>query len=514
MKLSLTGNPERAGIKTEGKLLVRYLLPSLQDMLFLAIFAAVIGLGPRLLNMDGDLGRHLTMGGYILDTGRIPTQDLFSHTMFGAALTPHEWLAEVIYAGVYRIAGLNGVVILCALVIALSFTLVYRQCLDRSGQVLVSLGFTLLAAAAASLHWLARPHLFTLLLLVIWVEVLERLRTGRSNRWWLLPVLMLAWVNLHGAFLAGFALWIVYLVGELVERSLNLKEGGVHIRLLLGGGAAALVVSLTNPVGWRLWETSLGFLGSSYLVGHTAEYFPPNFYLKSTWPFLGMIVLSLLFFGSSRSRLPLNHILMVAAWTAMALVSTRNIPLYAVLAAPVLAYAFLNSVQPDATAVRFSNFQERLAQVEQGLSGHLWPVLGIALISIILMNGAAQDPSTQRNRFDPQVFPVVAVDWLETQPDPGQVFNYFPWGGYLLYRLWPEQRVFIDGQTDFYGEDLTREYEQVITLQPGWQAVLQRYHVRWVIMPKDSDLVRALEAGTAWQRLYEDDTAAVLFATR
>ena len=499
-------------IPRAGNRAARFLLPSLQDVIFMALFVAVIGLGPRLLNVDGDLGRHLTIGGYILDSASIPTTDLFSHTMDGAPLTPHEWLAQVSYAMAYRLAGLDGVVILCALLIAGTFTLVYRQCLERSGQILLSLGFTLLAAAAASLHWLARPHLFTILIVVLWVEVLERIRIGRTRRWWLLPVIMLAWANLHGAFLAGFAIWVVYLSGELLERGVRgvLGEAGRQSRLLLAGGLAALVTSLVNPAGWRLWETSLDFLRSGYLVGHTAEYMAPDFHLKSTWPFLGMIILSLLSFGSSRKRLSATLLLLVVSWMAMALISTRNIPIYAVLAAPVLALAFSQVSEETGKVGNFSRLQARLALVEQALSGHLWPVIVVFLIAISLINGVSLDLTRRGNRFDPQVFPVAAVDWLENQPDLGPVFNYFPWGGYLLYRTWPEQRVFIDGQTDFYGEQLTRQYEQVITLRPGWETVLQSYGVQWVIMPPGGSLVDALETNPQWRVVYEDGTAVIL----
>ena len=91
-----------------------WLLPRVQDVLFIALFIAVVGLGPRLLNIDGDLGRHLTIGKYILTTRLIPTQDLFSHTMAGEALTPHEWLAQVVFAVAYRLGELDGVVIFCA----------------------------------------------------------------------------------------------------------------------------------------------------------------------------------------------------------------------------------------------------------------------------------------------------------------------------------------------------------------------------------------------------------------
>jgi len=84
---------------------VRYILPRQEDMFFVTIFTAVVLLGSRLMNMDGDLGRHLTIGRYILDQHAIPTHDIFSHTMYGEYLTPHEWLAQVLFAYSYRLAG-------------------------------------------------------------------------------------------------------------------------------------------------------------------------------------------------------------------------------------------------------------------------------------------------------------------------------------------------------------------------------------------------------------------------
>ena len=80
-----------------------------------------------MLNTDGDIGRHITIGNYILENWKIPTNDIFSHTMTGERLVPHEWLAQVIFALVYRWMGLSGVVLICALVIAATFWLVFRR---------------------------------------------------------------------------------------------------------------------------------------------------------------------------------------------------------------------------------------------------------------------------------------------------------------------------------------------------------------------------------------------------
>ena len=155
-----------------------FLVPRLEDVLFVAIFLLVVALGPRLLNVDGDLGRHLTIGEHILQTGRIPTTDVFSHTMSGEELTPHEWLAQVAFALAYRILGLDGVVLLCAVVLGLTLSWTYRSGARRSGLGLATLMLALVAASASSLHWLARPHLFTLLLVVAWTDGLERSARG------------------------------------------------------------------------------------------------------------------------------------------------------------------------------------------------------------------------------------------------------------------------------------------------------------------------------------------------
>jgi len=128
------------------------------------------------------------------------------------------------------------------------------------------------------------------------------------------------------------------------------------------------------------------------------------------------------------------------------------------------------------------------------------------------MSGYNLDIENQGNRFLEGVFPVAAVNWMEDNPLEGKGFNHFPWGGYLLYRNWPEQLVFIDGQTDFYGEELTREYEQIITLREGWEKVLDFYDIQWALMPVESALVNALESRPNWKIVYQDSTAVILIS--
>jgi hypothetical protein len=488
--------------------IAKLILPKLGELLFVSIFIAVVGLGPRLLNMDGDLGRHITIGNYILSTGTIPINDRFSFTKYGDPVTPHEWLAQLIFALANRFIGLDGVVLVVALVIGLAFWLVYKNSLMLSKMNVIALIGTFLAAAASSLHWLARPHIFTILFSAVWIWELERIRLGKSNLWFIFPLLMLFWVNLHGAFLAGFAIWICYFFGSV---DYSIKPWKLD-RIILFSGLSSALVTLVNPVGIGIWKTSLGFLGNRYLVGHTAEYLPPNFQNVSFLPFLILILISVIVLLTSQKRICISHNLLIGGWTFAALISARNIPLYAVCVVPVLILYSSNSLMKLKSGFmnRLLGFQENVINIERKLKSGFWAVTTVLLAAFLLYRDVDLDFAQMGNVFLPDKFPVEAVNWLQKNQLEGDGFNYFPWGGYLLYRNWPEKKVFIDGQTDFYGEELTREYEKVITLSGNWQGVFDEYQVQWLLMPVDSDLVEHLRMNSSWNEVYKDGTSSIL----
>jgi hypothetical protein len=198
----------------------------------------------------------------------------------------------------------------------------------------------------------------------------------------------------------------------------------------------------------------------------------------------------------------------------MSLYSARNIPLFAIVAAPLLAKAcvdFLSGLElPEILRRRVEKLDAGLLKVDLRLKGIFWPVLSVVIVVIGFSAGMTFTRDGTANAYDPAKFPVGAVDWLEQNPQRGEVFNYFPWGGYLLYRQWPQCLVFIDGQTDFYGEALTREYQRVIGLEDGWEAVLDGHNVGWVILPVKEHAARALEQLDGWQVVYRDGTSVII----
>jgi hypothetical protein len=490
--------------------MMKFVLPKLRDILFIAIFTGVFLAGQRSLNIDGDLGRHITLGQFIIKHKTIPSSDLFSHTMPGKPLTPHEWLAEVIYTVFYRFLSLDGVVLLEALLIALTIAWIYSDSYDRGKSYALATLFSIWAAAMSSIHWLPRPHLFTFLLLAIWTTEIRKIATGIKFSIWLVPLLMIIWVNTHGAFISGFVVLGCYLIGTIIEHrdnGNNAIQKKTQKRLVIAGGLA-LVATLFNPASWKIWQTSIGYVTNTYLTSHTMEYLSPDFHLAGFWPFLGMIGFIILFFSRSWGKLSISEGLLIASWAIMGLVSARNIPLFAIIAVPILAAYFAHFASNNRFIL---TFDRAIANTDRQLFGTIWPLaVMVVFVFSILYRGENRFLNANRNySFDPTAFPVEAVNWLERNPQDGNMFNYFTWGGYLLYRLWPSQPVFIDGQTDFYGEELTREYASSISGDPLWNEVFKKYQIQWAIIPKGVPLKGEL-VSAGWETLYEDETAILL----
>ncbi len=127
--------------------------------------------------------------------------------------------------------------------------------------------------------------------------------------------------------------------------------------------------------------------------------------------------------------------------------------------------------------------------------------------------GRRRPPRTEARALPDDVqhesFPVRAVRARRAAGLAGRLFNEFTWGGYILY-AWPEQRVFIDGQTDFYGDSVTKEYAAMRRLEPGWRAKLAAWKIDLALLPTRYQLADALAHEPGWRPVYCDSTA-VLF---
>lgn len=490
--------------------LTRLLLPRIEYVLLAAIFWGIAASGPKLLNTDGDLPRHLLVGNLILETRSVPTIDEFSFRTTGKPSIPHEWLAQVIFAASYNLLGLNGVVLLTALLVTAVFALVYRNSIQGSSSLFAALIFTGLAVSASVMHILPRPHLFTYLLLSGWIMLLEQMRKGRSRAWWALPAVMLLWVNLHGMFVLGIIAWLIYLAGSFLDNPGGAWLRRSEVKNLLAGGLLSIPVTLLSPSGSGIWKTIFSLGSNSYITSRISEYQPANFHQPATWPFVLLLILVIIGLSRVTQKPSWSHTLLLAGFAAMALYTSRMLPLFAITAAPIAAEIYANWIRNAKHLKNLSALETRVQQVERSTSGILWLIAIFSLVILLFASGQSIDAEKKGNVFDSEFFPVDAAAWLKSNPQNGRMFNAFDWGGYLLFELWPDQQIFMDGHTHIFGEELTKEYVTVTGLDKGWEEILGKYQVQLVIMPEDSELVRQLESQADWQVIYADSTTVIL----
>ena len=501
----------------------RWWLPSLSQFLWIAFFLAILLTEWRqvLINADGDPCWHWQTGNWMIEHHAIMRSDLFSHTRPGAPFISKEWLSEVLFAAAGNRLGWNGVVLVAALVIATTLTLLHRQLLAEGSDTLLSTALVMLAALTCSMHWLARPHLYTLLFMVVFAWQLrwfDRDRVNTRQLFLRLVPLTVLWTNLHGGFLAGLILIGIHFVGNIVRMMVDdtsfrpiLRRRVITLGIL---GVSCALATLLNPNGWKLHQHLLGFLRNSSQVHFTTEWNSANFHFAGIHGFaLQLLVLGFMLVVVRRPWAT-TDLLLIAFWLYSALNAMRNVPIFALIATPIFA-EHLSAGWRDMRDSPGSRWFRRvstdmgalsLAAGGNGLVAAVLVAILLVLAKPVLVGGhPLMDTEISANRF-----PVATVDYLRAHPQAvhGEIFNEDGWGGYFI-RYLPEHKVFIDGRDDFYDEKFLREFTDVSHLSPAWENVLGKYHVGWTILPVQHPLNRILEMRTDWQLVFSNQEALV-----
>lgn len=489
--------------------LARWVLPTLGGLLIAVAYAfTLLVRAGALFAGDGDVGRHVRVGTDILATRTIPRVDLYSHTMGGEVFIPYEWLSEVIYAWAHTVAGLPGVAVLAGLLFAGAVSLVYVTMVRWGVPTLLAFVFGFGSMVLQSMHLLPRPHLFTTLLVAAFALVLHEVRRGApGNRLLVLPVLMAVWANLHGGFLIGFILLFLFAL-DAAWQAWRESDSDAANRLRWVGiaGALCFAASLLTPAGLELWPHTTGYLKLDYLVDTTQEYRSPDFHQTLLKLYLITLLYGVSILAWLRSRVDLLGLVVYVTFTAFALHSARNIPLFGVLCLPWMAVWTREVIAQGTENGRGNRFLRWAGDMDRSTRDLVgWPVVlaAGAVITVVAM----RPDHRPLYRWSAERYPVEAVKNLESIRGEGPVYNQFEWGGYLLYAAWPEVPVFIDGQTDFYGEELTKQYSRIREVQPGWQDLLDEHGISWALIPPDAPLASALELHPEWNLTYRDSTA-------
>lgn len=501
--LPLTRPPRVAALQT-------WLTPSFCDVFFLAFIVwsfMTSGTGWSRLLWDGDTSLHTAIGRWILDHGYIPVSDPFSFTQPGAPWLPVEWGTGVLFAALQQTFGLKGIVFLGGAVLAALITILLRTMLTAGADGLFSILVALFASNALSLHYHARPHLFTLLFLAItaWIVAQDRQQPTRSI--WLLPLLTVLWVNLHPGFAILFAYLGVLVAGSAIEWKLGSGSRTRTVRyswLTVACGAA----SLLNPFGWKLHAEVLSYFRATGMTDLIQEFQAPTFRTAPELCFLGFLLAGLALCGLFLSQRRTVEPLLILGLAYASLTSVRHSTVFVVIVSPLIAAELSRywrswvDRQPRNSAARILDALSTEKRPAFSRSS-VWMLAGLAAIFFFAPDG--QWPSG----FDRDLFPV-EIATKHPELATARVFTTEQWADYLLLRNYPRQTDFYDDRS-FYGEKMFRLVQNLLNGGAGWQAALDRYHTDLVLIPPKSPLSARLHESAAWFVVDQNKTAE-LFA--
>ena len=449
---------------------------------------------------DPDLWWHLRTGQWIAETGHIPRADPFSFTRAGKMWVSHEWLSEVVFYQVWRHTSWAGLIVFSAIVTTAGFMLLFLRC---PGLRHWAAAATVLGALASAPAWGVRPQMFTFLLASLFLWLMERGQDRPRLLLWIPPVFLL-WLNLHAGFALGPALLLAYCAGLVWEAIAGETPWGQvrpHLLRLLLALLACLVVVPLNPSGAQLYRYPLDVLRSATMRSFIVEWLSPNFHQFRYVPFLLICLTLLAAFASARAR-PKARVLVPLLGTLLAaLDAVRHIPIFALLAVPVIAAALSDPSRqwqwPSKRALRGAT-QLRF----------VFPVTAVVLMAIFAVVRWDNLVRSQ-TRVEAELFPKAAVGFLASHRTPGRLFAYYDWGGYAIWKLYPDYAVFVDGRADLYGDDLLGQFKAAVQLRSGWQKVLQQWNVGTVLVPVSCALAQALALEPGWTVEYHDSQAVV-----
>jgi hypothetical protein len=453
----------------------------------IGIYTVFLLAGDKLLN-DPDTYWQIAVGQWILDHRAVPQTDIYSFTMVGQPWISTQWLAQVLLAASYSVAGWAGPVVLGAASIAVTFALQVRF-LSRRLSESASLAFVTMAVALVAAHLLARPHVLALPVMVAWVGGLVAAMDRRdAPSFWLLP-LMTLWANLHGGFVLGLALMApmaldaVWNADAPLRKSLALRWASF--------AAAALIASCLTPYGWDALFAARRILDLGQALDLIGEWRPANFAHPA--PLEAAVSLGFILALWRGVTLPPIRIALVVGFVLMALSHVRNAEVLALLAPMVLAAPLARQIGgPDGDARSAGS-----------------PPHGVLFAALALLLVAATLVFASVHRFEPDArqSPVAAVAALKKM-NFTRVFNDYDFGGYLIAN---GVATFIDGRTELFGEKFMVEHNNASgLLQPDdLFRLLEQYRIEATLLRTQSAATKLLDHMDGWQKVYTDEIATI-----
>ena len=456
---------------------------------------------------DPDIFWHIVVGQWMVDHHQVVSQDLFTFTVAGKQWIDPEYTTEIIAYLLFKAGGLTLVSLGFAAVTFAGFVLIWRRVgLELSNTVIGAIAIGIAGLGGAEV-WGPRPQMITFAFTCLELLWLDRYLRGKSRAIYWLPLVMVAWANLHGGFLFGLVPVGVAAFVEAVHwiRRVDGDEHRRRVRNLVIIFVACTAAAVLNPRGISLYGYVIQPQFSGVQQSFIAEWQSPNFHVLEERGFELMLVLIPIAFALRRPSL--WDVCLTVAVSYLALSAVRHSALFVAAETPLLIWSFSAGWQRMAPAQRIADW---MAPRSKAMLGGAAAVLVVAIVGTGLFVRSTLSGQTRATAAN---FPVGAADWLAAHPTVGtHMFNQYGWGGYLINRFYPEpnRRVFSFGEATLLGNKVMQRVADVELGNPDWQQIFTEYDIDYVIDVPEAPEVLALELDPQWTRVYDDGLAAVM----
>ena len=443
-----------------------------------------------------DLAYHLKVGELIVAERAVPGTDGLAWTTAGRPWLDQNWGAQVILYGIWRLGGFSLLTVASALCTVAAWGLVAAACRRRTANLRLIAGAVLAGYVAAAAGFSPRPQMFSLVLFAAELYLLEVART-RPRVALAIPVLMVLWANLHGAFVVGVGLLVIEVAAAIWRRD---RPGVARYLLVTAASVAALLV---NPWGARVLGYALSFPANPTVTGIVSEWGPAT--LRQPAGALILAAIGVLVLAVVRAPAPQRapeQLLRMALLAGLGLWAVR-------------AGAWFGLALPVALCALARRGPERPVVSERGVP--LLSGLVLAMLAVLLV--VASPPlrgALPGSRPELRAAPAATAAWLAANPQPGRMFNYQPWGSYLEFRLGPRVQIGFDSRIELPPADRWTRYQAVITGRWDAGRQLDEWGIDHVVTSRRGTpaLIELLEASGGWRLAFSSGDERVYLRVR
>jgi len=460
---------------------------------------------------DYDLWHRMAVGSVFFNTGTILYHDIYSYLPTKTLWIDHEWGSGVIFYFFYNNFGDTGLFflkIICFLAVIFLIWKTIKLINNEENKYRILYFSCLIIGLLPGFLSTIRSQVFTYVLFTLFIYLLERLRKNDNKIIWIFPAIMLVWTNVHGGFLSGLGLIAIYIIGETINKKRTIKYLSIFI--------VSSLVTLINPYGIQFWL----FMSEAVTMPrpYITEWQPLNLFDSLTnWIgfkiFLTVVIVGYAFkLASGTRKFDWTKIIVLLVTFYLSIKHQRHC-MFFIITAAIFGYEYFYQLLNYIWNKLKINLENKLNFINSNLG--IFTVYTIQYIPLVIIIGGLCLMNKPTIKVPETMYPVHAVEFIKINKLNGNLLTCFNWGSYVLWKLYPQCLVSIDGRyEEVYPNNI---YEEISTFSSGisgWDKVLSKYKNDIILIYTNSKTYKKLKKLKNWKLIYQDKWASVFIPTK